>query len=845
MPEHRAPRSRSRPRSRPRSGDLAGVGSVVALACAYLSPALKDGAHFGSFDRVIPITPLGAGTYRLPAFNRVNTDSVSQMNVWNGIDWHAIHSGHFPLWNGLSLLGLPHFLNFESAVLSLPDVVSYAVPLTYAFFVTVLVKLLIAGTGAYVLARVLGLRPFAASFAGVTFMLSGAFANWLAWPLADVVAWLGWIAAFGVLAFTRPDRLRYVAGLAVAVAFCGYGGFPEANVFVALALAVMAAVVALWTPVWRRSVRSGAVTAAGGAAAVLRFDEAGLVQGSPGGPEPSLVSGARGVLAGAGRVAAGAAAGVLLAMPLWYPGLQILSIAHRATERHFAALPARSLSLLLAQGYYGLPTGKNPFFLTGWNYYESVAYVGVVVIVLAIVAIVAWWRHPTVVALAACCVVVLLVSYEIYGFHPLGRLLNDVTTQVQWQRFRSVLGLPLGLLGGLGLETLGEGRSRPGRYALRSRRAGARGSVGARGAHVALGAGTLLAAAALGLMASQPVSGKHASVVRGGSLVWPFATLGVLVAATVALSCARAARRDASVLAISLRAGASAALWGANAAFLLFAGVGVNGYSQTYFPSTPAIAALRHHVGSSLVGLDDNLPSGVQLFVPVGFYPEANAPYGIAQFTGHDPVLPQGYFQAFAPAEAEGGPGFFEPDITTVAEARRYGIAYVLAAPGARPIAGARQVADIAGERLYAIPGAARVSLEPASGASGRIVRVSRPSGTEWDVVTTATGRSRLVVRVTAVPGWHATIDGRPVALDRTDHVMWSLAVPPGRHRIRVWYLPGRIFGGLAMAGAGVLLLAATCGGGWRWRRRMRRDERDGPAGTGAARAPRAARAMA
>ena len=58
------------------------------------------------------------------------------------------------------------------------------------------------------------------------------------------------------------------------------------------------------------------------------------------------------------------------------------------------------------------------------------------------------------------------------------------------------------------------------------------------------------------------------------------------------------------------------------------------------------------------------------------------------------------------------------------------------------------------------------------------------------------------------MPGWHATIDGRPAHLVRTDGVMWSLAVPPGHHTIRLWYLPKRLVEGVVAAAVGAAGLA-------------------------------------
>lgn len=794
--------------------ELFGLGSVFAMACAYLAPAVKDGARFGSFDFVVPLTSLGRTTKTVAPFNHLNSDVVSQMNAWNGLDWSEIHAGHFPLWNDLTLLGVPHFLNFESAVLSLPDVVSYLVPLRFAFLVAVLAKLLIAGFGAYVLGRVVGLRPFGASFAGISFMLSGAFANWLSWPLSDVVAWLGWILAFCVLTYRFPHRMRYPAALALSVGFCMYGGFPEANIFVACSLAVLVAAFVLATLVlrWIGDVSSKRTAA------------------------PSRLARRAFSLTGALSVAGALAVGVALSLPLWWPGLQVLDLAHRRGETRFLGLPAHSLALLVAQGYYGLPTKSNPWFLTGWNYYQTASYVGVVMLVLAAVAVVRYWRHPTVLALAALCIVALLVSWQTSVFHPVQTVLNNLAGQVQWSRFRTVLGLPLGLLGGMGLESM----ARTLRYSSRRghRQAVLSGFTAATLAMIGLCA-FLLVQDAGGLV---PAAEAHAAnVVRYRSLIWPGLSLAcciAVLACVVGLERLRARRRRHG----AARPARSPAfprwlvltvLWSANAGTLLFAGVGINSYSHSYYGATAPISEVKHFVGTALVGLDTGKRSGsaVQSFTPVGLYPEVNLGYGIAEFAGHDPALPEEYFTAFGAPST--GPGYFEPDVSSVAEARRYGVGWVLAVPGAAPIAGADLVKVIAGESLYEIPGAARFTLS----RSGDVASVTQPSPSEYDLTVRVPPhrRARLLARVTDVPGWHATVDGRPVPLSRADEVMMSLAVPAGRHRIKLWYWPDRLTQGIigAVAGAAALVLWAVAV----WaitlvavarRRRRRRRSREG-----------------
>ncbi|MGH9296803.1 MAG: hypothetical protein ACRDZP_02360, partial [Acidimicrobiales bacterium] len=749
-----------------RWNELGGIASVVALVLAYLSPALKDGGRFGSFDFVIPLTPLGNGLYKGAPFNTLNSDVVSQLSAWNAFDWRQVHAGHFPLWNDLSLLGLPHFLNFESAVLSLPDLVSYAVPLPFAFISAVAVKMLIAGIGTYVFSRVIGLRPLGASFAGISFMLSGAFANWLTWPLSDVLAWTGWIATFAVLAYRWPRRARWVVGLAVSVAFCLYGGFPEADVFVAFLLVLITVVFVART----------------------------------------LLAGRGLSLGGALRTAVGVAAGIVLSLPLWLPGAQVLSLAHRNTEKGFPGLPARSLSLLFAQGYYGLPTRKNPFFLTGFNYYESVSYVGAVMLVLALVAAVRWWRHPLVTGLCVACLATIVVCYQTKSFHVVQDFLNSLSGRVEWLRFRSVLGFPLGVLAGLGLETV--------RARSRERAVWLPLTIGTLGA--------LVVVLELWRRAGGTAGGAAARSVRDRSLLWP----AVLVLALVlAVALVRFLGARGRVL-------ACAGLFAANCGFLLFAGVGINSYSHAFYPVSPAMAALARDVGSAVVGLDDGNASEVQDFVPVGVYPEVNLGYSFIEFAGHDPVLPQSYFEVLGNPQAKGGPGFFEPDIASAATARHFGIGYILARAGLPAPRGARFVADVAGEGLYKVPGAARASLVGQSGGRNPIAPLSHPSPSEYDFTLDGSGGALVVLHVTDVPGWHATLDGRAVALDRYGGVMMSFRLPSklgaGPHSVRLWYWPARLTYGLAAALAAVLGLVAYGLFCWMSARRRRGGTADG-----------------
>ena len=54
-------------------------------------------------------------------------------------------------------------------------------------------------------------------------------------------------------------------------------------------------------------------------------------------------------------------------------------------------------------------------------------------------------------------------------------------------------------------------------------------------------------------------------------------------------------------------------------------------------------------------------------------------------------------------------------------------------------------------------------------------------------------------------PGWHATIDGRPLALTPYLTMMMQAHIPPGKHTIEFSYWPKRFTEGLVLAGCTVL----------------------------------------
>jgi hypothetical protein len=247
-------------------------------------------------------------------------------------------------------------------------------------------------------------------------------------------------------------------------------------------------------------------------------------------------------------------------------------------------------------------------------------------------------------------------------------------------------------------------------------------------------------------------------------------------------------------------------MFAGNAAFLVSSGIALNTWTKGFYPESSAMRELASKVGTAIVGVDDGRRN-VQTLSAEGFFPELNIAYRIDEFAGHDPLLPQAYFQAFAPAEGHGGLGLFVLSVTSVAQAHQLGISWLLLPARRAAPAGTSYVATLAGERLYHVPGSAQFSLQPAAG--GKVTSVDQPVAGSYALTVSDTTSTTLIARVTYVPGWHASIDGRPATLHPYDDVMQSLTLPAGRHEIRLWYEPRTLFDGGVVAVVAALGLVA------------------------------------
>ncbi|MCP3916731.1 MAG: YfhO family protein [bacterium] len=150
-------------------------------------------------------------------------------------------AGDLPLWNGDVHAGVPLLANPQWGVLD-PFVWGLALAerrggkelFDRALGWLAALRIVIAGLGAWCLARALGAAAAGAGLAAVGFALSGAFLPWLHFSVGHSAPWLPWVL-LGVEGCAGARPRRSALGCALALWLAIVGGHPETAFFVGLA----------------------------------------------------------------------------------------------------------------------------------------------------------------------------------------------------------------------------------------------------------------------------------------------------------------------------------------------------------------------------------------------------------------------------------------------------------------------------------------------------------------------------------------------------------------------------------------------------------------------------------
>lgn len=478
------------------------------------------------------------------------------------------------------------------------------------------------------------------------------------------------------------------------------------------------------------------------------------------------------------------ALGVAMALPQVLPVLELASWSHRAgrpTAAGYAAYTAyavhpaalvtlvnpsvRGLPADPAQPYRGVSRGGQYF-----NYAEGAMFLGLPALLLAVLGSLGWRRDRRIRLLAALAIGSLLVAcgtqvnavlyFLVPGFGGSGSpgrvlVLFALSSAllaaygVEYARTRPLL---VTALGGLGVAVVGFGLE----------------AVAARTWPEAFRGG-----------APEPAV-RHYLL---GGLLWVLLLLG------------RVRSQWSGWMAPGAVVISSAAL--------LLHGVGLNPTapgSWTY-PEDPLLQQVRTVVGHNRIAVENRSWSfaGPDAVLP----PNGGMVASVRDAQGYDSLFPGQYKRFLAqllgrdPSPPEVGNMVFLKDATILAE--RIGAVAVLCRSA----------------------GSANASTEvkPVVGASGRAFTVpSAPvywqedRGERVSVRTGASVPLDLILRDQLMPGWSATVDGRPAGMARHDTVFRRVQVPPGRHQVEFVYRPASYQTGLyGLCLASLLVTIAIC----------------------------------
>jgi hypothetical protein len=86
-------------------------------------------------------------------------------------------------------------------------------------------------------------------------------------------------------------------------------------------------------------------------------------------------------------------------------------------------------------------------------------------------------------------------------------------------------------------------------------------------------------------------------------------------------------------------------------------------------------------------------------------------------------------------------------------------------------------------------------------------------------LTTSSAAAGLLVLSELTYPGWKATVDGQPVAMLTTDHLLRGVIVPAGTHQVELIFRSTPLLVGLWISGATGLVMIALLGNAWGARR--------------------------
>jgi hypothetical protein len=828
----------ARARTRP---SLVALGAYIVMGVIFFAPGLVPGHTISAADFLWSAAPwnsaIPSGIVRdsihplVVGSNRQLVDPTTLFEPY--LQYTRSQLPHIPLWNPYIMGGSPYLGDMQSAIFSPFSLPAYFLPFWWSLSVIAVMKLMVAAMGAFLLARILGMRFAGAFLCGTVFGFGLFLIAWLPWPLGNVFPLIPWMLLATERLIRRPGPLA-ASGLAVVTTLQFLGGHPETSVHVLLATVGYFILRALQSP--------GGVVAAMGKAGRAGRSRLTAFVGTV--RRPAVVF----VLA----LVLGTALAAIAIVPF-------LELLHNSSD-----LSSRPRSQVHVQPMYYFAS-LLPSYFPGSFVIETAFYAGALPLVLALIALLRAQVMRVVLALfAALCILVVLGIQPFFGIA--GHLPGLDYTYLS--RLTILYLLCIAILAGWGLDDLV--RWRP---------------LGGRAVAVTAIATVVLVLPVVVVFTTGQSSLRFLG--RAVDIAWSFAqppasgsphyeAIVRLAALVVWLTVA-----GVGVLLLGLRLGRKLgpSVFALLAILLVVgdlfqAGMGENpaiSEAQAVQPVTPAIRFLQKQEPARFVAVAPYI--GVNPLPP-----DVNMRYGLYDARGYDlPVISTfgdvwtRYVAPPTPLLPLDTPAVPVLDLEFHPAALRIlslmGVTDILEQKAEKPLQlpGVHVAYDGPDATIYAndnalprtwlvsdqvvesnsvtaltelgsahfhprqvaltsraLPGLAATpgGSAPAGQSSPGTAHLVHYGAQEVTIDAHATRASELVLSDTYYPGWQVTVNGRPAPIDRVDYMFRGVPVPAGTDRIVFTYEPSSFRIGWMISLAAVVVLVVTVAIGRPRRRR-------------------------
>lgn len=120
-------------------------------------------------------------TYGMPVKNNAMPDVITQIYPWKKLTIDSWKNGEIPLWNPFSFSGTAHAANYQSAVFSPFNLLFFILPHIDAWSVMILLQPILAGLGMYLFLTTLRVSRTGRVLGSLAFMFCGFMTVWMAY----------------------------------------------------------------------------------------------------------------------------------------------------------------------------------------------------------------------------------------------------------------------------------------------------------------------------------------------------------------------------------------------------------------------------------------------------------------------------------------------------------------------------------------------------------------------------------------------------------------------------------------------------------------------------------------